>query len=65
MPLKVHKLPMARVHNRYYTLKKATLKALLPNKFGVSASVWAITTVFIHYTEFSEEPIKFHVYPIK
>lgn len=34
------------------------LKGILPNMFGDSVSVWAIVIVFIHYTEFSEEPTK-------
>lgn len=41
------------------------MKGLLPKTFGVPVSVWSMVIVFIHYTEFNEEQIKFHIYPIK
>lgn len=44
-------------------LAKVNWKALLPKKFDISMSGWAIITLFMHYTEFNDESIKFYIYP--
>ena len=53
---KAHKLTWLNLTNT--THLKPMLKGILPNMFGDSVSVWTIVIVFIHYTEFSEEPTK-------